>query len=65
MVECSGTYKGDGSPSVRIVAFSPVMDITATNQRPRKFTIRGSDGVDYFFGLKGKTINLEKAHLHY
>jgi phosphatidylinositol kinase/protein kinase (PI-3 family) len=47
-----GTYKS-GKPVVHIAYFQPVLKVYPTKQRPRKLAIVGSDGVEYFFLLKG------------
>lgn len=47
-----GTYLPD-EPVVNIVEFHPQLHVISSKQRPRKLTIRGSDGSDYMFLLKG------------
>ena len=47
-----GTYES-GKPIVRIMGFIPLVAIIQSKQRPRKMTIRGSDGKGYEFCLKG------------
>ena len=47
-----GTYKS-GQPVIRIMSFNASVAIINSKQRPRKLTIRGSDGKDYEFCLKG------------
>lgn len=47
-----GTYQVDGS-YVKIEKFIPNVEVLPSKQRPRKLTIRGSDGNDYVFLLKG------------
>ncbi|KAF9437779.1 phosphatidylinositol kinase- protein kinase tor1 [Entomortierella beljakovae] len=47
-----GTYKS-GEPIVRISSFNYVLSVLSTKQKPRKLTIKGSDGRDYAFLLKG------------
>ncbi|KAF9352686.1 phosphatidylinositol kinase- protein kinase tor1 [Mortierella sp. NVP85] len=47
-----GTYKSD-EPVIRISSFSHVLNVMSTKQRPRRLTMRGSDGRDYTFLLKG------------
>lgn len=42
-----------GKPIIRISYFDPVFSVISSKQRPRKFTIRGSDGKDYQYVLKG------------
>ncbi|KAF9582493.1 phosphatidylinositol kinase- protein kinase tor1, partial [Lunasporangiospora selenospora] len=48
-----GTYKS-GEPIVRISSFFPTLTVLKTKQRPRRLTIRGSDGRIYEFLLKGQ-----------
>lgn len=47
-----GTYQS-GKPVVRIASFDPMSNVLQSKQRPRKLTLRGSDGVTYTFLLKG------------
>ncbi|KAF9116461.1 phosphatidylinositol kinase- protein kinase tor1 [Mortierella sp. AM989] len=47
-----GTYKS-GEPVIRISSFNYVLTVMSTKQKPRKLTMRGSDGRDYTFLLKG------------
>ncbi|KAI9026899.1 armadillo-type protein [Hyaloraphidium curvatum] len=47
-----GTYKSN-EPIVRIASFAPTLTVITSKQRPRKLTIKGSDGKDYQFLLKG------------
>ena len=47
-----GTYQS-GNPVVRISGFDPVFTVIPSKQRPRKMTLRGSDGTSYAFVLKG------------
>jgi FKBP12-rapamycin complex-associated protein len=47
-----GSYRVDGS-YVKIEQFIPNVDVITSKQRPRKITLRGSDGNDYVFLLKG------------
>lgn len=44
---------GANKPIVRIVAFDPIFNVISSKQRPRKLSIKGSDGVDYKYLLKG------------
>jgi phosphatidylinositol kinase/protein kinase (PI-3 family) len=39
---------------VRIASFVPSLRVIESKQRPRKLSMRGSDGVEYSFLLKGK-----------
>lgn len=47
-----GSYRVDGS-YVNIEKFIPSVEVITSKQRPRKITLRGSDGKDYVFLLKG------------
>ena len=47
-----GTYKS-GEPVVMIASFVPTVNVITSKQRPRRLTIKGSDGKEYRFLLKG------------
>ncbi|TIB14647.1 hypothetical protein E3P89_00930 [Wallemia ichthyophaga] len=47
-----GTYQS-GKPVIRIAAVVPRLSVLTTKQRPRKMEIRGSDGKEYMYLLKG------------
>ena len=47
-----GTYQA-GKPVVTIQAFIPKLTVIPSKQRPRRLAIKGSDGKDYHFVLKG------------
>jgi len=47
-----GTYRVDGS-YVKIESIFPHIEVMASKQRPRKITMRGSDGRNYLYLLKG------------
>ena len=47
-----GTYQS-GKPIIRILSFDSVFTVIPSKQRPRKMTLRGSDGIAYTFVLKG------------
>ncbi|AAS53791.2 AFR420Wp [Eremothecium gossypii ATCC 10895] len=47
-----GTYS-TGKPVVRISYFEPVFSVISSKQRPRRLSIKGSDGKDYQYALKG------------
>lgn len=47
-----GSYRVDGS-YVKIEKFIPSVQVITSKQRPRKIVLRGSDGKDYVFLLKG------------
>ena len=48
-----GTRASGGKPIVKISKFEPVFSVISSKQRPRKFCIKGSDGKDYKYVLKG------------
>lgn len=47
-----GTYQS-GKPIIRILSFDHVFTVIPSKQRPRKMTLRGSDGTAYTYALKG------------
>lgn len=47
-----GTYEA-GRPVVKIQYFEPVLSVISSKQRPRRLSIKGSDGNDYHYVLKG------------
>ncbi|EPX72448.1 phosphatidylinositol kinase Tor1 [Schizosaccharomyces octosporus yFS286] len=47
-----GTY-GHNKPVIKIAHFHRKFEVISSKQRPRRFTIRGSDGKDYQYLLKG------------
>lgn len=47
-----GSYS-PGQPLVRIAYIHPSLEVITSKQRPRKLLIRGSNGKDYMFLLKG------------
>jgi len=47
-----GTYLSDGT-CIRILKFKSTISIIKSKQRPRKIMIEGSDGLQYYFLLKG------------
>ena len=47
-----GTYKS-GEPVIKIESFNSTLTVISSKQRPRKLTIKGSDGKDYHYLLKG------------
>ncbi|PGH33947.1 FKBP12-rapamycin complex-associated protein [[Emmonsia] crescens] len=47
-----GTYQS-GRPVIRIMSFDPVSTVVQTKKRPRKMTLKGSDGNSYMYALKG------------
>ncbi|KAJ3227345.1 phosphatidylinositol kinase- protein kinase tor1 [Clydaea vesicula] len=51
-VAVPGTYRS-GDPVIKISSFEPILTVITSKQRPRKFTMKGSDGKDYQYLLKG------------
>jgi serine/threonine-protein kinase mTOR len=47
-----GTYHS-GKAIIRIISFDHVFTVIPSKQRPRKMTLRGSDGINYTYALKG------------
>ncbi|CAL9728832.1 serine/threonine-protein kinase Tor2p [Monosporozyma unispora] len=47
-----GTYFID-KPVIQITEFHPSVSVISSKQRPRKITMKGSDGKDYQYALKG------------
>ncbi|KAI8813143.1 armadillo-type protein [Cladochytrium replicatum] len=47
-----GTYKS-GEPIVRIASFAPTLTVLTSKQRPRTLSLKGSDGKQYQYLLKG------------
>eukprot|EP00842_Homolaphlyctis_polyrhiza_P006138 jgi/Hompol1/6525/HPOL_002279-RA len=47
-----GSYRS-GDPIVRIASFLPTLGVMSSKRRPRRLNIKGSDGKDYQFLLKG------------
>lgn len=47
-----GTYES-GKPVICISSFDHIFTVIPSKQRPRKMTLRGSDGIAYTFCLKG------------
>ena len=47
-----GTYQS-GKPIIKISSFAAKLSVISSKQRPRRATIKGSDGKDYQFILKG------------
>lgn len=52
MLALPGTFKAN-QPIVSIESFGEVVRVILSKQRPRRIAIRGSDGVDHTFLLKG------------
>ncbi|PFH51827.1 hypothetical protein AMATHDRAFT_58344 [Amanita thiersii Skay4041] len=47
-----GTYQS-GRPIIRITSFATKLTVIASKQRPRRLSLKGSDGRDYQYVLKG------------
>lgn len=47
-----GTYQS-GKPVIKITSFASKLTVISSKQRPRRLSIKGSDGNDYQFVLKG------------
>lgn len=47
-----GTY-GVNDPLIKITRFDSPFTVISSKQRPRKFSVKGSNGLDYQFALKG------------
>lgn len=47
-----GTYQA-GEEIVRIASFDPILSVIISKQRPRRLGMKGSDGSEYMFLLKG------------
>ena len=50
----TGTYES-GKPIIRIQSFTTKLTVIPSKQRPRKLALKGSDGRDYAYLLKGKS----------
>lgn len=47
-----GTYQS-GRPVIRIISFDPILHVLQTKKRPRRMTLKGSNGSSYMYALKG------------
>ncbi|KAL4065913.1 phosphatidylinositol 3-kinase [Scleroderma citrinum] len=47
-----GTYQS-GRPVIKILSFATKLTVIASKQRPRRLSLKGDDGKDYLYGLKG------------
>lgn len=54
-VAVPGTYKS-GEPVIKIASFNPTLSVITSKQRPRKLSMKGSDGKDYQYLLKGEIL---------
>ena len=52
-------YKS-GKPIIRIQSFATKLTVIPSKQRPRKLTLKGSDGCDYSYLLKGAYFSLTR-----
>ena len=52
-----GLYKPGGVKFITIAGFNPVLSVLPSKQHPRRLTMRGSDGREYLFLLKGHEDN--------
>ena len=50
-----GTYQS-GKPVIQIDFVLPTFQVITSKQRPRKFSLRGRDGKEYTYCLKGQEI---------
>lgn len=47
-----GTYQS-GRPVIRIMSFDPILHVLQTKKRPRRMTLKGSNGSSYMYLVKG------------
>ncbi|CAG7961711.1 unnamed protein product [Penicillium olsonii] len=47
-----GTYQS-GKPIIRIMSFDPILHVLQTKKRPRRMTLKGSNGSSYMYLVKG------------
>ncbi|KAJ5968830.1 hypothetical protein N7501_005078 [Penicillium viridicatum] len=47
-----GTYQS-GKPVIRIMSFDPILHVLQTKKRPRRMTLKGSNGSSYMYLVKG------------
>lgn len=47
-----GTYQS-GRPIICIMSFDPILHVLQTKKRPRRMTLKGSNGSSYMYALKG------------
>ena len=52
MLFLKGTYKS-GEANIKISSFATTLTVITSKQRPRKLSIKGSDGKNYQYLLKG------------
>jgi len=51
-IQVAGTYQS-GKPIITIMNFAPKLSIIISKQRPRRLYLKGSDGKEYQYLLKG------------
>lgn len=56
-----GTYIAGQKNSITIRKFASKLSVISSKQRPRRLTIRGSDGRDYDFLLKGNFLDTARS----
>jgi FKBP12-rapamycin complex-associated protein len=54
VIAVPGTYQS-GKPIVGIQMVLPTFNVITSKQRPRKFSLKGTDGKEYTYCLKGKS----------
>lgn len=52
LISLTGTYQS-GRPVIRIASFATKLTVIVSKQRPRKMSLKGDDGRDYQYLLKG------------
>jgi FKBP12-rapamycin complex-associated protein len=52
LISLTGTYQS-GRPIIRIASFATKLTVIVSKQRPRKMSLKGDDGRDYQYVLKG------------
>lgn len=53
VIYATGTYQSS-KPVIKIMSFATKLTVIASKQRPRRLSLKGSDGKDYQYVLKGK-----------
>ena len=54
VIAVPGTYQS-GKPVVGIQMVLPTFNVITSKQRPRKFSLKGTDGKEYTYCLKGES----------
>lgn len=57
-----GTYQS-GKPIIGIQMVLPTFNVITSKQRPRKFSLKGMDGKEYTYCLKGMSMTADFADL--